>query len=84
MSGHGGLSVKTLTRLICAALAAGLLPGVAAADLAPLGNLIDVVDDTIGYDPEALYELDICGPWLIRAYAYDASVGLYDLYTEYF
>lgn len=50
----------------------------------PLGNWIDTVDDTIGYDPEALYELDICGPWIVRAYAYDDSVGPYDLYTEYF
>jgi len=49
----------------------------------PFGYRIDVVDDRVGVDPEGWYLLDVCGPWIVRVYAYDGNaVGPYDLYTE--
>lgn len=49
----------------------------------PFGHLIDVVDDVIGYDPEGLYLIDVCGPWIIRAYSFEPDVGPYDMIAEY-
>ena len=48
----------------------------------PFGTVLDIVDDTIGRDPDGWYLLDVCGPWIVRVYAYDDATGPYDLVTE--
>jgi hypothetical protein len=50
----------------------------------PYGIVIDVVDDAIGRDPEGWYRLDVCGPWIVRVYAWEDQTGPYDLRVEAF